>query len=410
VNHDVVVVGGGLVGLTLAGALGREGVRVAVVEARAVGPPVREGFDLRTSAISPVSQRILEAVGAWGRIPPDRVGAFDAMHVWDRPGHGELHFDAADADLPLLGHIVENRELVFALDQAVAALDTVRLYRPATLQALHAGPRTVMLQLDGGRLEARLVAGADGARSRVRDLAGIEADLRPYEQEALVAVVRTAQPHGATAWQRFLVDGPVAFLPLPEGWCSVVWSTTPQHAHALEAMPEPAFCEALTEAFQARLGTVEVVAGRARFPLVRVQARRYLAPRVALLGDAAHTIHPLAGQGVNLGLLDQGVNLGLLDAAVLAEIVIDLLAAGRDPGLEGNLRRYERWRRGHNLLTGEIMTGFNRLFGSRLPALAAARNLGFALTNRAVPVKRLFIRYASGLAFDLPRIARRLPL
>jgi 2-octaprenylphenol hydroxylase len=372
VSHDVAVVGGGLVGLTLACALGREGVRVAVVEARAATAPVREGFDLRTSAISAVSQRILDGVGAWGRIPHARL-------------------------LPVLGHIVENRELVLALEHAAAALDSVRVYRPATLRALHVGPRTAALVLDGVRLEARLVAGADGARSRVRDLAAIEADVRRYEQEALVAIVRTAEHHRATAWQRFLPDGPLAFLPLPEGWCSVVWSTTPEHALSLEAMPEASFCEALTDAFAARLGAVEAVAGRARFPLVRVQARRYLAPRVALLGDAAHTIHPLAGQGVNLGLLD---------AAVLAEQVTDLLAAERDPGLEGNLRRYERWRRGHNLLTGEIMTGFNRLFGSRLAPLVVARNLGFALTHRAGPLKRLFIRYASGLAFDVPRIAR----
>ena len=397
-KHDVAVVGGGLVGLTLACALGRDGVRVALVEARPPAPePDRDGFDIRTSAISPVSQRILAAVGAWERLPAARLGPFERMQVWERGGSAELHFDAADADLAVLGHIVENRELVHALEGAAAAMDTVRMYRPAVLERLEPGPRGTTLVLDGARLEARLVAGADGARSRVRELAGIEADVRPYEQEALVATVRTAQHHRDTAWQRFLPGGPLAFLPLPHGVSSVVWSTSPEHAMDLERMHEADFRSALTEAFEARLGAVEEVAARGRFPLVRVQAKRYLAPRVALLGDAAHTIHPLAGQGVNLGLLD---------AAALAETVCDLLAAGRDPGLEGNLRRYERSRRGHNRLTGEIMSGFNRVFGSSLPPLAAARRLGFAVTDRVAPLRRLFIRYASGFAFDLPRLAR----
>jgi len=398
VKHDVAIVGGGLVGLTLACALGRDGVRVAMVEARAPAPPPpREGFDLRTSAISPVSQRILAAIGAWQRLPPERLGPFERMRVWERGHVGELAFDAADADLPVLGHIVENRELVHALEATAAAMATVRMYRPAALERLEPGPRSSVLVLDGARLEARLVAGADGARSRVRELAGIDAVVQPYEQEALVATVRTAQHHRDTAWQRFLPGGPLAFLPLPQGMSSVVWSTAPEHALDLELMAEQDFRAALTEAFEARLGAVEEVAARARFPLQRVQARRYLAPRVALLGDAAHTIHPLAGQGVNLGLLD---------AAALAETVTGLLAAGRDPGLEGNLRRYERWRRGHNLLTGEIMSGFNRAFASPAAPLAAARRLGFAVTDRVAPLRRLFIRYASGLAFDLPRLAR----
>lgn len=396
-KHDVAVVGGGLVGLTLACALGHRGVRVAVVEARVPEALSRDAFDQRTSAISPVSQRILTAVGAWRHLPQERLAPFERMCVWDRPRQGEVHFDAADADLPRLGYIVENRELVHALEQEAASVATLRMYRPATLERLEPTPRTMALVLDGTRIEARLVAGADGARSRVRELAGIEAKVSAYEQEALVATVRTAEPHQDTAWQRFLPDGPLAFLPLPQNWCCVVWSTRPEHAAMLQAMPEGDLRNALTDAFEARLGPVRELSGRGRFPLVRVQARRYLAHRIALLGDAAHTIHPLAGQGVNLGLLD---------AAALAEIVEDLLAVDRDPGLEGNLRRYERWRRGHNLLTGQAMSGFNQLFGSSLAPVAAARNLGFALTDRLTPLKRLFIRYASGLAFELPRLAR----
>lgn len=396
-KHDVAVVGGGLVGLTLACALGRAGVRVALVEAHEARVPVREGFDVRTIAINPVSQRILENLGVWQRLPVPRLGYFEHMHVWDRPHQGELHFDAADADLPYLGCIVENRELVHALEQTAATLDTVRMYRPARLERLEPGPHASTLVLDGARLDARLVAGADGAHSRVRELCAIQAQVSSYAQEALVATVRTVRPHAHTAWQRFLPDGPLAFLPLPDNWCSVVWSTRPEHAQALERLDDAALCLALTDAYQGRLGAVCEIAGRGRFALTRVQARRYLAPRAALLGDAAHTIHPLAGQGVNLGLLD---------AATLAEIVAQLLAAGRDPGLEGNLRRYERWRRGHNLLTGEIMTAFNTLFGVRAAPVATVRNLGLRATDHITPLKRAFINYASGFAFDLPRLAR----
>jgi len=401
-NHDVAVVGGGVVGLTLACALGDAGVRVALIEARpapiadAGQADERAGFDIRTSAITPVSQRILTALGAWQHLPAQRVGAFEHMRVWDRRGRGEVHFDAMDADLPVLGHIVENRELLNALERCAAALETVRMFRPATLRELHAGPHSAILDLDGARLEARLVAGADGAGSRVRELAGIAADVRPYRQHALVATVRTAHSHQATAWQRFLPHGPLAFLPLPDNWSSIVWSTTPEHAAELEQMDDAAFRDTLAAAYEGRLGAVEEVASRGCFALTRVKAHRYLAPRVALLGDAAHTIHPLAGQGVNLGLLD---------AAALAERVHDLLAAQRDPGIEANLRPYERARRGHNLLTGELMTGFNQLFGARNAPLGALRNLGLMFADRTPMLRRLCINYASGFAFDLPKLA-----
>ena len=417
-NHDVAIVGGGIVGLTLACALGHERVRVAVIEAREnpfVGSApiedVNRRFDARTSAITPVSQRILAAIGAWSLIPTARVGVFEQMRVWESPkaddfadlgleqssDRVEVHLHAADADLPALGHIVENRELVSALEQCAAKLDTVRIYRPATLRAFQAGAHKVTVELDGTRLEARLLAGADGSQSQVRALAGITADVAPYQQSAMVACVRTSASHQQTAWQRFLPDGPLAFLPLPDNWSSVVWSTRPEHAAALQQMDEAHFCEVLATAYQGRLGRVESLGQRGCFALTRVKAKRYLAPRVALLGDAAHTIHPLAGQGVNLGLLD---------AAVLAERISELMSAGRDPGLQANLRAYERSRRGHNLLTGELMTGFNRLFTARHRAASSMRHVGFNVANRLPILRRMCINYASGLAFELPAIAK----
>jgi 2-octaprenylphenol hydroxylase len=343
-----------------------------------------------------VSQRILTALGAWQRLPAQRLSAFEHMCVWDRPGRGEVHFDAVDADLAVLGHIVENRELLNALEQCAAALPSVHMYRPATLCGIEVGAQRCFVQLDSTRLEASLVAGADGARSRVRELAGIGADVTPYQQDALVATVRSANSHQATAWQRFLADGPLAFLPAPDNWSSIVWSTTPQRAAELEQMDVKVFRDTLAAAYDARLGPIEEVAARACFALTRVKAFRYLAPRVALLGDAAHTIHPLAGQGVNLGLLD---------AAVLAERVNDLLCAQRDPGLEANLRPYERSRRGHNLFTGELMTGFNTLFGARSAPLRVVRNLGLNVANRAPVLRRLCINYASGFTYELPKLA-----
>ena len=399
-RHDVAVVGGSVVGLTLACALGDAGVRVALIEARPAAvldrAAAQQRFDLRTNAITPVSQRILSGVGAWSLLPEQRVSAFEHMCVWDRPGRGEVHFDAVDADLAVLGHIVENRELVNALEQCAAALPSVQMFRPATLRSIEVGQHYSVLALDDARVEARLIAGADGARSRVRELAGISADVQPYEQHALVATVRSADSHRATAWQRFLVDGPLAFLPLRDNWSSIVWTTSPQRAAELQQMDSRDFCCTLADAYDGRLGQIEQVSARGCFALTRVKAHRYLAPRVALLGDAAHTIHPLAGQGVNLGLLD---------AAVLAERIVDLLCAQRDPGLQANLRPYERSRRGHNLFTGELMTGFNQLFGARAAPLRAVRNLGLNVANRAPMLRRLCINYASGFAYELPKLA-----
>jgi 2-octaprenylphenol hydroxylase len=257
----------------------------------------------------------------------------------------------------------------------------------------------VRLELNNGEvLQTRLLVGADGARSWVREQCGIAVTSTDYHQRAVVATVRTEQPHRDTAWQRFLPGGPLAFLPLPEGYCSIVWSTTPEHADALLAMDETAFCAALTDAFAARLGKVQSAVGRAAFPLSAQHAGRYVQPRIALVGDAAHTIHPLAGQGVNLGFAD---------SAALAEVLIAALQKRQDIGSLGVLRRYERWRKGENLLMLEVMTGFQKLFGSELTAVRQARNLGLNLVQRLMPVKNLIIRRAMGLQGDLPALARK---
>ena len=247
------------------------------------------------------------------------------------------------------------------------------------------------------RIEARLAVGADGSRSDLRELAGIDSMVGDYRQRAVVATLGCDRGHADTAWQRFLPSGPIALLPLTGERVSIVWSTEPDHAERLLGLSPQRFETEVGAAVEYRLGRLTLDSERASFPLMHLRARRYVADRVALLGDAAHTIHPLAGQGVNLGLLD---------AAALAEVVFGLRDADRDFGRGSNLRRYERWRKGHNHMMHHAMNGFHRLFGSELSWLRAARNLGFRATDRAPALKRFFMQTAAGSLGAMPRVAR----
>ena len=396
-NYDVAVVGAGLVGATFACALAKAGMRVAVVEASEPLPPLTVDRELRVSAITRASESILRAIDVWDALPLDRAGVFREMHVWDATGTGSVHFDCAEIGTDALGHIVENGVIQRALEARMAELDTLKVFRPEDVEDLLIERDRATLRLENARLRARLVVAADGSRSRVRELAGIDCDGGDYGQQAVVATVRTELRHRETAWQRFMLDGPLAFLPLPGRLCSIVWSTRPEHAQALLAQTDEDFAAALERAFESRLGRLETVGGRGAFPLTHLHARQYVAERIALVGDAAHTVHPLAGQGANLGLQD---------AAALAELLHDGWARGRDPGRRVSLRRYERWRKGRNLLMQQGLSGFQWLFGSRLEPLRVARNLGLSTVDRLPPLKRIFMRYASGFGGDRPRMAR----
>ncbi len=410
-DYDVIIVGAGMVGATLACALGNSALRVVLLEAKPWPPEVtaHDEVDLRVSAITHASQRVFSAVGVWPGMMARRMGAFREMHVWDTGNanahvyNGEIHFDSAEIGENTLGYIVENRIIQAALLERLRTFDNMTLLCPASVISITTAAESVQVGLTEGRLlTARLIVGADGAHSNVRQLAGITTHGWSYAQKGVVATVQTELPHRDTAWQRFLPSGPLAFLPLHDGRCSIVWSTTPEHADALVAMNETAFLVALDHAFASHLGgqlgkMIASPGPRAAFPLSLQHATAYTAPRLALIGDAAHTLHPLAGQGVNLGVLD---------AATLAEVLLDARRFGKDIGAHGTLRRYERWRKGDNLAMLAVMDGFKRLFSNDFVPLHWLRNSGLRLVHRATPVKNLIMRHAMGLAGDLPKIAR----
>lgn len=403
-HADLVIVGAGMVGSALALALADSGLSVVLLDRGPLTPGAVESdlpFEPRVSALSLASQRILQRLGAWEGILARRVSPYQAMHVWDGSGTGAVHFDAASVHAEVLGHIVENRVVQDALLERLAEAN-VLLLPEARLELLRRSGDQWLVQLAGDRqIRAPLVVAADGATSAVRRLAGLETREWDYLHHAIVTSVRCAESHQRTAWQRFTDDGPLAFLPLDRGgdtrWCSIVWSCTPKQGERLMALDDAAFCQALGEAFEQRLGKVECSDTRLCIPLRQRHAKRYVEPGLALIGDAAHVIHPLAGQGVNLGFLD---------AAVLAEELRHAKARGESIAEQRVLERYERRRMPHNLAMMAAMEGFQRLFqDDRLP-LRWLRNVALKQVDRHFEAKALFVRRALGLSGDVPELAK----
>ncbi|MDF2154107.1 FAD-dependent 2-octaprenylphenol hydroxylase [Vibrio sp. CAU 1672] len=397
---DIAIIGGGMVGLALAAAFKDSDMRVAVIEGSVPDRRLGELPDVRVSALSRSSETMLKKLGAWQGIEQRRASPYQAMEVWEQDSFGKIGFDADSLAQPDLGHIVENRVIQLALLELVEKQDNATLFMPARCATLALGEQECWLTLDNGQaMTAKLVVGADGANSWLRDQMDIPLTHWDYGHSAIVANVKTAEPHAGVARQVFTPQGPLAFLPMSQpDMCSIVWSTEPQRAEQLLAMSEEDFNKALTSEFDARLGMCAVVGERAAFPLKMRYARDFVLERVALVGDAAHTIHPLAGQGVNLGLLD---------AASLAQEVLQLWKQGQDIGRKRTLRSYERWRKAEAMKMIVAMQGFRDLFAGAHPAKKLVRGLGLSLAGSLPGAKDEIMKRALGLKGDLPDLARQ---
>ncbi|HEY6483174.1 MAG TPA: FAD-dependent monooxygenase [Steroidobacteraceae bacterium] len=405
-TFDVLIVGGGPVGACAAALLARGSahfaapLRVAVLDPHdCPAPEPDSALDARVVALSRASERILRSAGAWERVHGPRICAYERMRVWHESVAADcadvLLFDAADAGEANLGYIAENRLVQAALLQALT--DAGAQIVCAQFQSLRIGTDAVHVLSSAGSLSTRLLVGADGAQSTVRESVGLTAEIRDYHQLAMIATVATERPHASTAWQRFMRQGTLAMLPLADGHSSIVWSADEALAATLMAASPQQYSNALTQASDLALGDVTLVSERSAFPLRQLAAHRYVAQRCALIGDAAHVVHPLAGQGLNLGLLD---------AAALAQCVLDKVQEREDPGALRGLRAYERWRKSELAVMSAAIDAFDRLLAHGAGPVSRLAQRGLGWVNRSSELKRLFIRRALGLTGELPRAAR----
>ena len=403
-KYDIIIVGGGMVGATLACALGNSSFKIAVIEAQQSHFDWPEGsHDIRVSAITHASQHIFENLGVWESMQQDGVAAYEQMHVWDASGQGQIHFDSTEVGQADLGHIIENRIIQKAVQNRLSDFDNIDLLMPVQLQSMQMSEQGVeLLCADGLKLMTKLLVGADGANSWVRKTAGISLRSWAYHQNAVVCNVSTSESHQNACWQQFMPEGPLAFLPLADGQSSIVWSTTEEKSQSLLNMDERSFNQELQLTFGSSLGRIQLSSKRSAFPLRLRHANQYVQKNLALIGDAAHTVHPLAGQGVNLGLLD---------AVVLAEELLRAQENKREVGALSTLRRYERRRKGDNMAMLAAMDGFKRLFSNDFTPLKLIRNSGLNIADKLNPIKNLMIKramglFGMGLNEQLPHLAR----
>lgn len=403
-QFDLIIVGAGMVGATLALALADTSLRVAVLDAIPLDQPLparttESGYDPRVSALSAASENVLANLGVWQRI--ERRSPYRHMCVWDGEGTGEIRFDAGVLGENRLGHIIENRRIQQALLDSLTGTGVTMLGGRRVIELVREEDGWLLELENAEAVQAPLVVAADGARSRVRELAGFAMREWDYLHHAVVTTIRTELHHRDTAWQCFLPTGPLAFLPLKQRdgghYCSIVWSLLPEAAQRVMALDETQFANELERAFEGRLGRIIQADQRHCIPLRQRHARRYVMPGLALIGDAAHSIHPLAGQGVNLGLLD---------VAELTDVLGAALRRGEDIASLPVLQRYERRRMGANLSMMAAMEGFERLFHADALPLRWLRNSGMQWLNRQGAVKAGIIRRAMGLGDNLPALAQ----
>ena len=399
-----------MTGLIAAAALGGAGLRVVLVDRAGSQALTAKGLDGRTTAIAQGSRQVLDALGVWRRVAGEAC-AIEQIRVADGRSPLFLHYDYRDVGEAPLGHIVENRPLHRALFDHVGELPTVALHAPATVAALERSATGAAAELDDGtELRASLVLACDGRRSALRTAAGIAVTEWRYRQQSIVCVAAHERPHGNIAHEHFYRGGPFAILPMNDAKpaanglvhrSSIVWTERDDLAAAMAALDDAAFSLELARRFGDFLGHVEVAGARWRHPLALSHAQRYVDRRLALVGDAAHAIHPIAGQGLNMGIRD---------VAALAEVIVDARRLGLDIGTADQLARYERWRRFDNLALAVVTDVMNRLFSNDIAPLRLVRDVGLAAVNRTPPLKRLFMRHAMGMVGDLPRLVRGDPL
>ena len=405
-DAELVIAGGGLNGMLLAVACAGAGLSTIVIDRQDPAAMTGDCFDGRTSAIAYGSRLVFDGIGLWPAIEGE-AESIREIRVADDGSPLFLHYDHRElapgttTNIPL-GYIVENRVLRRALFDQAATFPSLRLFAPRAVASMDAseGGATVSLA-DGSRLRTRLVAAADGQNSPLRRAAGIRTVEWRYSQTGIVTTVAHQRPHRGVAVEHFLPAGPFAILPMTGNRSSIVWTEQADLAPRLLALPDAEFAAELRARFGDFLGEVAPVGPRWSYPLALMQAERYVARRLALVGEAAHVIHPIAGQGLNIGIRD---------IAALAEIIIDARRLGLDIGDPPLLERYERWRRADALLLAAVTDGLNRLFSNTIPPVKLARDFGLAAVNRLPPLKRLLMQHAMGVLGDRPRLARGQPL
>jgi len=408
-DYDIVIIGGGLVGASLACALGEQDLKIAVIEAVPLSAESQPSYNDRTVALGYGSRQIFEGIGIWSEIESLGATAIKKIHVSDRGHIGKTRLDCASEGLDALGYVVETRLLGKALAACLSTLSNVDLICPAKLVSLNFEQDLVDVVIKQGEvtqtLSSRLVVGADGVQSSVREQLGIKTFDVNYNQTAVITNVSVERPHQHIAYERFTSTGPLALLPMSdvkaEHRCSVVWTIKDKDRDAVLALDDDAFLNELQQRFGGQLGKFTHVGKRIAFPLTLRQAREHVRSRLALIGNAAHTIHPIAGQGFNLGLRD---------VAVLAQVVAEASQAGEDIGELSVLKRYAKWRRRDHVRVIGFTDSMVRLFSNNITPVALARNLSLVATDLFPPLKKLITRQAMGLSGKLPKLARGLRL
>jgi len=404
VDYDVLIAGGGLVGASLACALGGSRLRVGVVEPVAATAAHQPSYDDRTTALSPSTQRIFSALGLWPELRGEATPIRE-VHVSERGRFGFVRMTAAEEGLEALGYVITNRRLGEVLPVQAAAQPNVDVLCPATVRTVTVRPDAVEVgvERDGAvnTLRGRLLVVADGAQSRTRGLVGVDADVRSYGQVAVIANITPERDHQGRAFERFTPDGPMALLPSSGGRCALIWTVPEARAEAVLALPDQDFLAEVQARFGYRLGRLLKVGARGAYPLAVTTAKRFQAQRAVVIGNAAHSLHPVAGQGFNLALRD---------VAALAELLMAADRAGEDPGSGTLLGRYEQMRRNDYHRVAGFTDLLVRVFSNAVPGLVQARNLGLLALDMFPAGKRGFLRYAMGRAGALPRLARGLPL